>query len=102
MATPRIEPAAEEHHLHRQLGLRDLALAQILSVVGAAWVGTAAALGRAHAVTWMAAMLLFYVPMAATVFNLNRDWRAESISGRERPSGISLGFWSFGMWPGMR
>lgn len=62
----------EEHHLHRQLGLRDLVLAQILAVVGAGWVGTAAALGRAHAVTWIVSMTVLYLPMAATVFNLNR------------------------------
>lgn len=66
------ETVPDEHHLHRQLGLRDLVLAQILSVVGAGWVGTAAALGRAHAVTWITAMAIFYLPMAATVFNLNR------------------------------
>ena len=69
---PKPEPVIEKDQLQRQLGLRDLVLAQILAVVGATWVGTAAALGRAHAVTWISAMLLFYVPMAATVFNLNR------------------------------
>ncbi len=63
---------SEEHHLCRQLGLRDLVLAQILAVVGASWVGVASALGQAHTVTWIAAMALFFLPMAATVFNLNR------------------------------
>ena len=60
-----------EHGLHRQLGLRDLVLAQVLCVVGSAWVGVAAELGRAQALTWAAAMLLFYFPMAAVVIGLN-------------------------------
>src|SRR5580693_7833319 len=61
-----------EHGLKRQLGLRDLVLAQVLCVVGSAWVGVAAELGRAQALTWVAAMLLFYFPMAAVVIGLNR------------------------------
>lgn len=64
--------ATEQHRLRRQLGLRDLALAQVLCVVGSMWVGVAAGLGRAQAVTWVAAMILFYFPMAAVVVVLNR------------------------------
>ena len=64
-------PAAE-HHLRCQLGLRDLVLTQILCVVGSSWVGVAAGLGRGQTVTWIAAMLLFYLPMAASVIYLNR------------------------------
>ena len=47
-------------------------LAQILCVVGATWVGVAAKLGRSHVVFWLAAMLLFYLPLAATVILLNQ------------------------------
>ena len=61
-----------EHQLRRQLGLRDLVLTQILCVVGSAWVGVAAGLGRAETLTWIAAMLVFYLPMAASVIALNR------------------------------
>jgi glutamate:GABA antiporter len=61
-----------EHGLRRQLGLRDLVLAQVLCVVGSSWVGVAAGLGRGQALTWIAAMLLFYFPMAAVVIGLNR------------------------------
>lgn len=61
-----------EHRLHRPLGLRDLVLAQILCVVGSSWVGVAGGLGPAQSLTWVAAMLLFYVPMAASVICLNR------------------------------
>ncbi|HEU5458706.1 MAG TPA: APC family permease [Terracidiphilus sp.] len=68
------QPAAGEsaHGLRRQLGLRDLVLTQILYVVGTSWVGTAAGLGHAQTAMWMAAMVLFNVPMAASVIGLNR------------------------------
>jgi glutamate:GABA antiporter len=62
-----------EHRLQRQLGLRDLVLTQILCVVGSSWVGVAAGLGRAQTVMWIAAMLVFYLPMAASVIALNRE-----------------------------
>ena len=65
-------PSVTSHSLKRQLGLRDLVLTQILCVVGSAWVGVAGALGRAQMVTWIAAMLLFYLPMAGSVIALNR------------------------------
>jgi amino acid transporter len=58
--------------LHRELGLTDLVLAQVLNVVGSLWVGIAARLGRAHMVFWLAAMALFYLPLAAVVIWLNR------------------------------
>jgi len=61
-----------EHHLRRRLTLRDLVLTQILCVVGSAWVGVAAGLGNAQTITWLAAMLLFYLPLAACVIGLNR------------------------------
>jgi amino acid transporter len=63
---------ADQHRLHRPLALRDLVLAQILCVVGSSWVGVAAGLGRAQSLVWVAAMLLFYLPMAASVVCLNR------------------------------
>ena len=65
------------HGLRRQLGLRDLVLAQILYVVGGSWVGVAAGLGRGQALTWVAAMLLFFFPMAAVVICLNREMPLE-------------------------
>jgi glutamate:GABA antiporter len=61
-----------QHILKRQLGLRDLVLTQILYVVGTTWVGVAAGLGHAQVVMWIGAMLLFNVPMAASVIALNR------------------------------
>jgi amino acid transporter len=69
--------SASNHGLSRQLALRDLVLTQILCVVGSAWVGVAAGLGRAQAVVWIAAMLVFYLPMAISVFFLNREMPLE-------------------------
>lgn len=66
VATERTTP-----RLLRELTLPDLVLAQILCVVGSAWVGVAAKLGTAHVVFWLAAMLLFYLPLAAVVIYLN-------------------------------
>jgi amino acid transporter len=63
---------AEQQKLRREMGLRDLVLAQVLCVVGSGWVGIAAKLGRAHAAFWVAAMLLFYLPLAVVVIYLNR------------------------------
>ncbi len=70
-------PPAPEASLHRQLRLRDLVLTQVLCVVGSSWVGIAAGLGRAQALTWIAAMVLFYLPMAVSVIYLNREMPLE-------------------------
>jgi len=67
MSAPHGETA-----LRRELGLGDLVLAQVLCVVGSSWVGIAAKLGRAHVQFWLAAMALFYVPLAVVVIYLNR------------------------------
>jgi amino acid transporter len=65
-------PSAAQPTLHKELGLWDLALAQVLCVVGSTWVGIAAKLGRAHLVFWLAAIALFFLPLAAVVIYLNR------------------------------
>jgi len=62
----------QETSLRKELGLGDLVLAQVLCVVGSSWVGIAGKLGRAHVVFWLAAMLVFYLPLAAVVIYLNR------------------------------
>ena len=69
--------SAEQHHLQRQLRLRDLVLAQVLTVVGSSWVGLAAGLGRAQFVTWLVAFAAFYTPMAVAVYYLNREMPLE-------------------------
>ena len=72
---PRGEEVIEHKQdsaLRKEMGLRDLVLAQVLCVVGSSWVGIAAKLGRAHVVFWVVSMLLFYLPLAAVVIYLNR------------------------------
>ena len=64
--------ASPAHDLPRELGLNDLALTQILFIVGLPWVGVAAKQGPAHVVFWLIAALLFYVPSAVVVIYLNR------------------------------
>ena len=72
LAETSVESSAGAHRLRTQLGLWDLVLAQILCVVGSTWVGVAAGLGRAQTLMWVAAMAVFYLPMAAVVIGLNR------------------------------
>jgi len=69
----RAERGVKEHSvaLKKPLGLFDLALTQILFVVGSSWVGTAAKLGQAHLFFWLLAILLFYIPQAAVVIYLS-------------------------------
>jgi len=62
----------ESASLHKELGLRDLVLQQIVYVVGTVWVGAAAKLGASQVVFWLAAILLFYLPQAAVVIHLSR------------------------------
>ncbi len=69
--------STSQPRLLRQLSLRDLVLSQVLCVVGSSWVGVAAGLGKAETVTWVAAMVLFYLPMAASVIGLNRTMPLE-------------------------
>jgi glutamate:GABA antiporter len=63
---------AQSASLKKPLGLWDLALTQILFVVGSSWVGTAAKLGQAHLFFWLLAIVLFYIPQAAVVIYLSR------------------------------
>src|SRR5437868_11850538 len=70
----RAEDNVEAHSasLKKPLGLWDLALTQILFVVGSSWVGTAAKLGQSHLFFWLLAILLFYIPQAVVVIYLSR------------------------------
>lgn len=69
-----VEKSAE---FRKELGLRDLALTQILFVIGLVWVGTAGKLGPAHVVFWLVAIALFYLPSAIVVIYLNRQMPLE-------------------------
>jgi glutamate:GABA antiporter len=56
----------------KELGLTDLALTQVLFIVGLPWIGVAAKQGSSHVALWLLAMVLFYVPSAVVVIYLNR------------------------------
>jgi len=87
--------------LRRQLHLRDLVLAQVLTVVGSAWVGIAAGVGQAEFVVWLLAFTLFYGPMAVAVYYLNREMPLEGglYEWARRAFGDTVGFMTaFNIW----
>jgi glutamate:GABA antiporter len=67
--------ASQQSHgkeLRRELGIWDLALAQILIVIVPEFFGTAVKAGSSHVVLWLFAILLFFIPQALVVAHLNR------------------------------
>jgi len=73
-ALAQAEARVEAHSasLKKELGVRDLALTQILFIIGLTWIGVAGTLGSSHVVLWLLAMVLFYLPMSAVVIYLNQ------------------------------
>ena len=69
-AEARVE--AHSASLKKELGVGDLALTQILFIVGLSWIGVAGKLGPSHVVFWLLAIVLFYLPSAAVVMYLAR------------------------------
>src|SRR5512146_3491276 len=69
----RAEAAVEARsaELRKELGVRDLALTQILFIIGLTWIGVAGKLGPSHVVMWLLAVVLFFLPLAAVVIWLN-------------------------------
>jgi glutamate:GABA antiporter len=67
----------ESSALRKELTLFDLVLTQILYVVGLSWVGAAAKLGQSQIAFWLAAMAFFYLPQAAVVIHLSRQFPLE-------------------------
>lgn len=58
--------------LRRELGLADIALAQILYLTIPEFFGTAAKAGPSHVLLWFLAIILFFIPEALVVARLNR------------------------------
>ncbi|HEY4561348.1 MAG TPA: amino acid permease, partial [Thermoanaerobaculia bacterium] len=56
----------------KELGLVDLALTQVLFIIGLPWIGVAAKQGPSHVVLWLLAMVFFYLPSAVVVIYLNQ------------------------------
>ena len=63
---------ARSASLKKELGVRDLALTQILFIIGLTWIGVAGKLGPSHVVLWLTAVVLFYLPLTAVVIWLNQ------------------------------
>lgn len=72
LAVAEAQVEAHSASLKKELGVVDLALTQILFVVGLTWIGVAGKLGPSHVLMWGTALLLFYLPSAAVVLYLNR------------------------------
>ncbi len=74
MTLAQEEARVEAHSaaLKKELGVRDLALTQILFIIGLTWIGVAGKLGPSHVVLWLLAIVLFYLPMAGVVIYLNQ------------------------------
>ncbi len=72
LSTSESETRAHSTALRRELGIVDLVFAQILLVVVPDFFGTAVKAGPAHVVLWLAAILLFFIPLAFLVVHLNR------------------------------
>ena len=71
LAQAEARVVAHSASLKKELGVRDLALTQILFIIGLTWIGVAGTLGSSHVVLWLLAMALFYLPMSAVVIYLN-------------------------------
>ena len=63
--------------LKKELRLMDLVGIQILTIVAATWIGTAAKLGSAHVMFWLPAVLLFYIPSGIVVAHLAKEMPLE-------------------------
>ena len=88
------------HGLRPELRLTDLVLMQILLVVNFNFSGLAAKSGSAHAVLWLLAIALFYLPLARVVMTLSRWMPAEGGVYQWVKEGISpfagyMAGWSF-------
>ena len=72
LAAAEAAVAAHSASLKRELGVRDLALTQILFIPGLTWIGVAGKLGPSHVLFWLTALVLFYLPSTAVVIYLSR------------------------------
>lgn len=94
---------ASSHALRRSLGLWDLVPMQVLLVVGIAWAGIAAKQGGTHIWFWLAAIVFFFIPLAAVVGWCVKIWPLEGgvYQWTKYALGPFAGFmsaWNFGLW----
>jgi len=63
---------AHSASLRKELGIADLAFAQILIVIVPEFYGTAVKAGPSHVVLWLLAVFLFFIPFGMLVAHLSR------------------------------
>ncbi len=67
----------QSSELKKELRLIDLVGIQILNTVGLYWIGTAGKLGSSHAMFWLPAVILFYIPSGIVVAHLASEMPLE-------------------------
>src|SRR5438128_12449974 len=84
----------------KELGLTDLALTQILFIVGLPWVGIAGKLGPSHVIYWLLAMGLFNLRWRAGLSFRIRLFPLEGglMNGASSGSNGCWGLMSGGIW----
>jgi len=93
----------KDHHLRKELGLRDLVPMQVLLVVGITWSGIAAHQGATHVVFWLLGIVLLFLPVAAVIHYCVQIWPYEGgvYQWTKHSLGPFAGFlsaWNFGVW----
>jgi amino acid transporter len=63
--------------LKRTIGLRDLTLFYVVSTLSVRWVASAAAAGPSILIIWIAALICFFIPLAACVMELSSRYPQE-------------------------
>jgi amino acid transporter len=63
--------------LKRTIGFRDMALFYVASGLSIRWIATAAAAGPSVLIIWIAALVFFFIPLAATVMELSSRYPQE-------------------------
>jgi len=71
------QAAPNSQHPIRSIGFRDLVLFYVVTGVSLRWIATAASIGPSSLIIWIAAWLLFYVPLALSVIELSSRYPAE-------------------------
>ncbi len=72
LAKAEADVQARSESLKKELGVSNLALTQILFIVGLSWIGVAGKLGPSHVIFWLLALVLFFIPSAVVVMYLNK------------------------------
>jgi amino acid transporter len=63
--------------LKRSIGFRDLALFYIVTGLSIRWIATAASAGLSVLIIWLAALIFFFIPLAACVMELSSRYPQE-------------------------